>query len=381
MPLPKLRAGSAMKTVGKAAAMTNPAFRPPYAPLLSICIPSYNRGDFLPDLLNSIVRERDALPADFAAMGLEVVISDNNSTDDTTAHVAPFHNVVDLVYVQQVENIGPDRNFLAVVEAAHGRFCWLMGSDDVLEPGGLLHVMRALVGQDVAGVSVNYVRRSFDLTERSGVRPPVSFTQDTIVDGRDAIYRAFVGHWGYLSGHIVRRDLWQAVCATGEPLSFLNAYVHILVMGRMIERLPRWAYVHHICVGWRGRNDSFVTRDHVDRMMIDVAGYRDITVHLFGADSATTAAVMNAVAGTHVLVHYRIAKVFYHSGASLRHAAMILTSEYWRTPSYWLKLLPWILIPAPALHVAWVGYQRGRHRLDPRFPIHPQARRRQDQPG
>jgi len=345
-------------------------------PLLSICIPTYNRGPFLPDLLQSIVRQRDALPHDLVACGIEVVISDNASTDDTERYIDPFRNVLDLHYVRQSDNIGPDRNFLAVVEAAHGRFCWLMGSDDVLEDGGLSHVLQALTRWDVAGLSVNYVRRSFDLSDRSDVRPPVSFSDDVIVEGTETIYREFVGHWGYLSGHIVRRDLWDAVCATGEPLSFLNAYVHILIMGRMIERHPHWGYLHHKCVGWRGRNDSFVTRDHVDRMMIDVNGYRDITVHLFGRNSETTSAVLNNIAATHILVHYQIAKVFYHSGTSLRQAAVTLTREYWRTPAYWRKLLPWILIPAPLLHHLWIGYQRVRYRLNPDFPIHPQARPR-----
>lgn len=346
------------------------------SPILSICIPSYNRGSLLPDLLRSIVVERKALPAQFAEARIEVVISDNASTDDTKAQIAPFFDQLDIVYHRQTENIGPDRNFLAVVELASGTYCWLMGSDDILEAGGLSRVLRAIEGSEIAGISVNYVRRSFDLSTRSAVRPPVAYTGDTVVEGREAIYRGFVGHWGYLSGHVVRRDLWQAVCATGEPLEFLNGYVHVLVMGRLIERLPRWGYVHDVCVGWRGRNDSFVTRDHVDRLMIDVVGYRDITHRLFGARSATTAAVMNDIAGTHILVHYQVAKVFYHSGATLRGAAATLTREYWRTPSYWRKLLPWMLVPAPLLHHLWTGYQRLRHRIDPQFPIHPQARRR-----
>jgi abequosyltransferase len=360
------------------AAMPSPdpsAGDPSAAPLLSICIPAYNRGPFLPDLFRSILRERDTLPPELGTLGLEVVVSDNGSTDDTADRVRPFGDAVALTYVRQPQNIGPDRNFLAVVAAARGRFCWLMGSDDVLEPGGLAAVLRAL-DADVAGLSVNYLRRSFDLSETSPVRPPVALAADETVTGAEAIYRTFVGHWGYLSGHVVRRDLWQAVVATGEPEGFLNAYVHVLIMGRMAERLPRWGWVQHRCVGWRGRNDSFLSGDHVDRMMIDVRGYRAITEQIWGRGSATTAAVMDAIAGTHILVHYRIAKVFYHSGRSLRGAAVTLTREYWRYPSYWRRLLPWIVAPAPLLHGAWVGYQRARHRLDPSFKIHPQARRR-----
>lgn len=329
----------------------------------------------MPDLLRSIARERDALPDDLRALGLEVVISDNGSSDDTPAQVASFTDLLNITYLRQTENIGPDRNFLAVVAAASGQFCWLMGSDDILEEGGLLRVLQALRKWDVAGLSVNYVRRSFDLTSRRSVRPAVRHRQDLVITGREQIYRDFVGHWGYLSAHIVRRDLWQTVAHSGEPLSFLNAYVHVFIMAKMIEQQPSWGYLHDICVGWRGRNDSFVTHDHVTRMMIDIHGYRDITHALFGRNSATTTAVSNSIAGTHILVHYQIAKVFYTSGRTLRQAAGVLTKEYWRTPAYWTKLLPWIVIPAPILHYSWIGYQRIRKRLDADFPIHPQAKK------
>ncbi len=345
-------------------------------PILSICVPTYNRGPFLPDLLNSIVAQIAGLPPALAALGVEVVISDNASHDDTQERIKPFCAALALTYVRQSENIGPDRNFMAAVASACGKFCWLMGSDDVVEQGGLERVMRAAAEWDVAGLSVNYHRRSFDLGKTSDIRPPVRYREDIVVDGRELIYRDFVGHWGFLSGQVIRRDLWNAVCATGEQLQFLNGYVHVLIMGRIIERLPRWGYINAICVGWRGRNDSFVSGDHVQRMMIDVVGYRTITERLFGRDSAITAAVMNEIARTHILVHYRIAKVFNHSGVTLRQAASTLMSEYWRYPAFWTKLLPWIVIPAPLLHGLWIGYQRSRHRLDPRFPIHPQARRR-----
>jgi abequosyltransferase len=358
-----------MTTDTKSARDANPI-------LLSICIPSYNRGPFLAELLQSITDEITALPDSLSDACLEVVISDNASTDDTPNVVAAYGRKLRIRYVRQSENIGADRNYIAVVEAANGRFCWLMGSDDIVEAGGLEHVLRAALDCDVAGFSVNYHKRSFDLQKTSTVRPPVRYKSSVAIEGREEIYRNFVGHWGYLSAQIVRRDLWQAVCASGEPSYFLNGYVHVLVMGRMIERMPRWSYIHAICVGWRGRNDSFVSGDHVDRLMIDIRGYGDITRRLFGTDSATTNGVMNSIAATHILVHYRVAKIFYHSGASLRLAARVLIREYWRYPAFWTRLLPWIVIPAPILHGLWIGYQRGRSQIDSQFNIHPQARKK-----
>ena len=33
--------------------------------------------------------------------------------------------------------MGADYNFLKVVEIANGKYCWLLGSDDIIEDGGI----------------------------------------------------------------------------------------------------------------------------------------------------------------------------------------------------------------------------------------------------
>lgn len=345
-------------------------------PLLSICIPTYNREMFLPALLDSIIMGISEIEGSDEDPKIEVVISDNASTDGTAKCVEMYRDRLSITYVIHDKNVGPDLNFLAVIDAARGRFCWLMGSDDIVEAGGLKHVYNASKVWDVSGFSTNYHKRSFDLEHASTVRQPVPYIDAIVVEGRDDIYRNFVGHWGYMSCQVVRRDLWQEVCKTGKQHNFLNGYVHIFIIGKMLEIFPKWGYINNICVAWRGRNDAFLNGDHVDRMMIDVKGYGDITRHLFGENSPTTHFVMNNIAGTHILSHYQVAKVFYHSGKSLRRAAVTISREYWRYPLFWKKLVPWIVMPAPLLHGLWIGYQRSRYRFNPSFKIHPQARKR-----
>ena len=57
--------------------MTHPA-----TPLLSICVPTYNRSRYLASLLEGLVAQIGDFPHPF-----ELVISDNASTDDTPAVV------------------------------------------------------------------------------------------------------------------------------------------------------------------------------------------------------------------------------------------------------------------------------------------------------
>ena len=101
------------------------------SPLLSICIPTRNRAQFLHTLLESIARQ--VTPA------VEVVISDDASTDDTASLIESFRpRLPRLTYEKVDPAFRYDRNLLHAVALARGEFCWLFGDDDRLEPGGSL---------------------------------------------------------------------------------------------------------------------------------------------------------------------------------------------------------------------------------------------------
>ena len=54
-------------------------------PLLSICIPTFNRSSYLRNTLNSIVSQQE-----FLSEKVEIIISDNASTDETPDVVKEF---------------------------------------------------------------------------------------------------------------------------------------------------------------------------------------------------------------------------------------------------------------------------------------------------
>jgi len=107
---------------------------------LSICIPTYNRDVYLESLLARIAAEVEGRG------DVQIVISDNASTDRTPDVVARWASRADFVCVRRETNGGAERNFLAVVEAAAGEYCWIFGDDDVLLPGGVARVL-ALLGE------------------------------------------------------------------------------------------------------------------------------------------------------------------------------------------------------------------------------------------
>lgn len=94
---------------------------------LSICIPTYNRVRYLKELLPAILDQADV-------ECVEVVVSDNASTDDTADYLRSLSNQR-LRWWTNETNIGGDRNFLKCVAEARGEYVWLFGDDDIMPAG------------------------------------------------------------------------------------------------------------------------------------------------------------------------------------------------------------------------------------------------------
>ena len=125
-------------------------------PRLSICIPTYNRADFIVHCLDSIL--------DQWAEGVELVIVDGGSKDATPSVIADYQRRYPFIkYFQRLSNVGIDEDVLKVVELAKGDYCWLMSDDDQFEQGALAEVLRKLeMFSNLAGASLGYV--SYDIS-------------------------------------------------------------------------------------------------------------------------------------------------------------------------------------------------------------------------
>ena len=92
--------------------------------LISICIPTHNRGELLDITLNSLVDQ--GLDND-----IEIVILDSASTDNTRKVVEKhlrYHKHISYNYNKIKQGIDLDMSLS--VEHARGEFCWLVSDDD-----------------------------------------------------------------------------------------------------------------------------------------------------------------------------------------------------------------------------------------------------------
>jgi glycosyltransferase involved in cell wall biosynthesis len=108
-------------------------------PLLSICIPQFNRTSFL---LQSLCRLREQTNGDF-----EVCVSDGGSTDGRAEEIVAFLRVSGMAhkYEMQKESARYDQNLRAAIGMATGRYCFLLGNDDMLATNATLEQVGRII--------------------------------------------------------------------------------------------------------------------------------------------------------------------------------------------------------------------------------------------
>ncbi len=303
---------------------------------LSICIPSYNRAKFLPDLLNSIVSQYDER--------VEIVISDNGSIDNTESLVRSYQKKYPrIIYERFTKNVGPDRCFMRSVELGSGVFCWLMGDDDIIEEGGIQRVLESLQ-EDLTGITLNRV--AYDsLLQRKWMEPSMTGLQeDVLFKDPSKCFSSLFLLLGFLSAQVVKRSAWLAVAEEEDVSLYFNAYVLVYIIGRMIQKEPSWLYIHTPSIGWRSGNDSFAAElGRFRRFKLDVVGYVVIIKALFARQKPLCKEILRKVVLVHFLGHIRDIK-FTNKGFVFQSFAVCFPRLY-KVKAFWTHLLPFLCTP------------------------------------
>lgn len=113
-------------------------------PLVTIAIPTFNRAQsFFPATLASA--RAQSYPK------IEILISDNASTDNTRALVEALGDAR-IRYVRQTSNIGPSNNENFCVEQASGDYVVVLPDDDLIDPDFVECCMRLTAENPQAGL-------------------------------------------------------------------------------------------------------------------------------------------------------------------------------------------------------------------------------------
>jgi glycosyltransferase involved in cell wall biosynthesis len=108
-------------------------------PLVSIGIPTYNRaGRYLRECIKSAINQ--TYPS------IEIIVSDNCSTDGTAALVTIFADPR-IRYFRHPKNIGANNNFNFCLEQANGEYFLLLHDDDLIDSDFVDTCMKAVRNQ------------------------------------------------------------------------------------------------------------------------------------------------------------------------------------------------------------------------------------------
>ena len=102
--------------------------------ILTIAIPTFNRATFLNNTLQQINKEM----AIYKISGVEIVVSDNASHDQTKQIVASaISSGLNIRYILNSKNIGSDANIAQCFNEARGKYVIILGDDDLFVDGSL----------------------------------------------------------------------------------------------------------------------------------------------------------------------------------------------------------------------------------------------------
>lgn len=188
-------------------------------PLLSICIATMNRAEYLDETLAS-------LSFGFGNE-VELVIIDG-STDLLTAKVVEKWRIQhSKITYRRTPPQGVDRDYALCVENAKGKYCWLMTDDDLVTRNSVPAILDA-ARRNYPLIIVNAAVFNKDFSEcvaESMLKidgdieyPPTQFRE---FFEETAAYLSFIG------GVVIRRDIWNS--RTSSPY-FGTEFVHVGVI-------------------------------------------------------------------------------------------------------------------------------------------------------
>ncbi len=122
--------------------------------ILSLCFPTYNRGWCMKEQIERLKScPRETLDK------MEIIVSDNCSTDDTQQIVeSAIESGFQCRYIRNETNLGMDGNFVSCFRKAQGRYVWLLGDDDFVIIETLCEIVQKLNASQEYGLMHLYAK-------------------------------------------------------------------------------------------------------------------------------------------------------------------------------------------------------------------------------
>jgi glycosyltransferase involved in cell wall biosynthesis len=199
--------------------------------LVSLCIPTFNGSRFIQQTIQSCLSQ--------SHRNLEVIIADDQSSDDTISIVQSF-NDNRIVILPAQERTSPASNWNRAVQAAQGRFIKILGQDDLLYLNCIEIELEALLSSYKVSPSFCFSSRSIiDDSSRELIRSR-GWVPTTKLCSLEDVVQKIVRTGGNpigepVVGLIATNAIRQTQGFTGRYLIDLNMWFELLKIGPAVH--------------------------------------------------------------------------------------------------------------------------------------------------
>lgn len=194
-------------------------------PVLSICVPTFNRARYLDSLLADLCSHIGELGHSY-----ELLIGDNASEDTTADVVRAYEGRLAIRYFRRPENVGVYHNMSQLFGAAVGKYLVYVADDDLLLPGPLgRHIDYLEANPDVGAVFAPWITHDRVAGEDFGLFYTVA--EETRISAGDhgTLFDFLVNGHIFPEIYVARTPLAREVAGGANPFAFFY-FVHIAAM-------------------------------------------------------------------------------------------------------------------------------------------------------
>ncbi len=208
--------------------------------ILSICIPTNNRADFLKKNLHKLARIIDPKT-------MEIVIGNDACTDNTGNVLKGFtkkYPKIRLVEKKFTKRIFFDRIVLEMVKASSGDFCWLLGDDDFPTSGSIKKI-KSIINKypKLSLIHLNYSRFDNLLKKVTAKKMINGINSDLLFENytdyyfkpiKNSYFKFLGTHTITMSTDVVNRKKWLRAAKSLKKFIGHN-FIHSFVIGTIIK--------------------------------------------------------------------------------------------------------------------------------------------------
>ena len=187
---------------------------------LTIAIPTYNRCRYLLETLDSIVCQLNE--------EVEVIISDNASSDNTEEVVQEYIKKYNIKYYKNEKNEGMDYNFLNCIDKAKGEYVHLMSDDDIMLKHAIDRILEYIDLYQPDYIHLNSIS-FWDKIENSNLINRINLEEDLVSIDKDIYMEKLGVYITYLSSTIIKKENFKKIYKPEKYIGTYFLHSHILL--------------------------------------------------------------------------------------------------------------------------------------------------------